>query len=106
MITLLQPNLGAGLIELGNADPTVKLLQKQVAARHAAVVPTGSFVVGDSTISVDSLVQAALEASPAYGLFSNLTASEVTDHYSAAEQIMRQYYGLEKPTVPATAVDA
>ena len=78
MLTLLQPSYGMASAPLSAAEPTAKLLQKQIEARHAAVVPTGApMATGSSEASLETMVEAATTAVEAYGLVSAMTAAHV-----------------------------
>ena len=105
MISVLQPQSMA-MTSMSAMDQTAKMMEKQVHARQISVASSGSFMDnGTSSVSLDSMVEAALEADPAYGLVSSMTTQDAAEHYSSTARILGMYYGSDKSSVPVLDID-
>ncbi|MDD9912559.1 MAG: hypothetical protein OXR68_02120 [Alphaproteobacteria bacterium] len=106
MLTLVQPSYGMASAPLSAAEPTAKILEKQLQAKHAAVVPTKSpMSTGGGEEAVAAVVDAAKDVPAAYGLVSSVTVQDAAGQYAATERLMAKNYESEQSSKPQKILD-
>ena len=94
MLTLIQPALTPALVRPPESDPTLKILEKRVQARHAAIEPGGfaASSTSNSEVSLSTMVESALATNGTYGLLSSLSLSEAANEYESTSKLLGLFY--------------
>jgi hypothetical protein len=103
MLDIVQTSLGgtAGTSSLAASSLTTKLLGAQLDAQQAAIsVPETTVTVNGSQVSLQSLIEAATLAEPAFGLLGSLSGPEVANQYASTEKLLGLFFGTEQVSVP------
>jgi hypothetical protein len=103
MLDLVQASLGgtAGTSSLAASSLTTKLLGTQLEAQQAVIsMPETTVMVDGSQVSLQSLVEASIQAEPAFGLLSSLSGADVANQYASTEKLLSLFFGTEQVSAP------
>ncbi len=94
MLGIMQPTPSFNMPFVPAADPALKILEKQIEARHAAVKPKDSdnFIGGDDTSS--AAVESSLAADAIYGLVGDVSLSSASNLYQQTSALTIHTQGV------------
>lgn len=95
MLSIVQSSLSSALSNPLGVSATARILEKQVAARHASVAPAYANFSGEDESGLASIIAADLANNAAYGLLSQLSSQESASLYAANQNILEAAYDYQ-----------